>query len=418
MAAAPCSRIAVIGAGWSGVVAAVELCSAGHSVTLYEAGRRPGGRARTVEIDGRTLDNGQHILLGAYRDTLALMRRIGLRPDKLLERRPLAVQDNKGFSLTLPRLPAPFNLAWGLVTARGVSLTEKLATARWMELLKGHGFRLAQDMTVSQWLTACPSPTLARRLFEPLCLAALNTPPGEASAQVFANVLRDSLGSPRRADTDLLIPRVPLGSLLPEPACAWLANRGAELRFSHRVQSLVQESTGGVKVDGQGFDKAVVAVAPQHANLLYPGLAPDYRFQPIATVYLQQAEDYRLPFPLIALTGGVGQWVVDRGNGLLAAIQSGQGAWTGLSDNQLAKRLEQELELPAPSRWHKVIREQRATFSCTPGLTRPGTATAYPDILRAGDYAWADYPATLEGAVRSGRAAAMACLGQGFPASG
>ncbi len=402
-------KVAVVGAGWAGLAAAVELAAAGAAVTLFEAGRRPGGRARSTDIAGRRLDNGQHILLGAYRDTQALMARIGANPERLLARHPLRVEDNAGFRLALPRLPAPFNLAWGLLTARGPGLGEKLATARWMDGLKKAGFRLPADTTVAAWLDAAgQTGALRRHLWEPLCLAALNTPAGRASARLFANVLRDSLGSPRRGDTDLLLPRVPLGELLPEPATAWLAAAGADLRFGRRVQAVAPDD-GGVAVDGERFAAAIVAVAPQHLGRLLPG-APAFDYEPIATVYLQYAPGTTLPFPLYGLQGGHGQWVVDRGGGLLAAVISGHGAWEALADAELAGHLHGELgqiRLPA---WHAVIREKRATFSCRPGLSRPGTGTAHPRLFLAGDHVWAEYPGTLEGAVRSGMAAARACI--------
>ena len=106
-------RVAVVGGGWAGIAAAVELTASGVATTLFEAGRVLGGRARSVTVDGRTLDNGQHILLGAYHDTLALMRRVGADPERLLDRQPLRVIDAKGFHLELPKWPAPLNVAWG-----------------------------------------------------------------------------------------------------------------------------------------------------------------------------------------------------------------------------------------------------------------------------------------------------------------
>uniref|UniRef100_UPI0024903A1E FAD-dependent oxidoreductase n=1 Tax=Azonexus hydrophilus TaxID=418702 RepID=UPI0024903A1E len=207
-------KVAVVGAGWAGLAAAVDLTRRGAAVTLYEAGRVAGGRGRSVNIDGRTLDNGQHLLLGAYRETLALMRSVGADPDVLFERRPLQVVDRDGFRLALPCWPAPLNVAWGLLTAATVDLPEKLKTALWMHRVKWRGFRLTRDESVADWLDAAgQTGVLRQKLWEPLCLAALNTPAERASAQLFANVLRDSLGSPRRADTDLLLPRVPFGEL-------------------------------------------------------------------------------------------------------------------------------------------------------------------------------------------------------------
>ena len=110
-------RVAVIGGGWAGIAAAVDLTEAGRAVTLFEAGRVLGGRARSVSLDGRTVDNGQHILLGAYRDTLDLMRRVGADPERLFDRRPLQVVDRTGFRLRLPLLPAPLHVAWGLLSS-------------------------------------------------------------------------------------------------------------------------------------------------------------------------------------------------------------------------------------------------------------------------------------------------------------
>jgi squalene-associated FAD-dependent desaturase len=395
-------KIAVIGGGWAGIAAAVELTAAGVETTLFEAGRVLGGRARGVEIDGRKLDNGQHILLGAYRDTLALMRRVGADPDELFDRRPLQVIDNTGFRLALPHLPAPFNVAWGLLTASGVGLGEKLRTALWMDSIKRHGFKLSRETTVAQWLDdAGQTGALRRHLWEPLCLAALNTAAERASAQLFANVLRDSLGSSRREDTDLLLPRVDLGQLLPEPAGHWLLANGAQIRLSTRV-SQITEAENGLAIDGEPFSAAIIATAPQHVGALWPAAATDYAYEPIATVYRNFVPKMKSSFPLTNRLGGHCQWVVDRGQGVLACVLSGHGAWEALDDMALAAALNEELGLTNPTGWHKVIREKRATFSATPGLHRPDARTSNRRLFLAGDTTWADYPATLEGAVRSG----------------
>ena len=398
-------KVAVVGAGWAGLAAAVDLTRRGAAVTLYEAGRVAGGRGRSVNIDGRTLDNGQHLLLGAYRETLGLMRNVGADPDALFDRRPLQVVDRDGFRLALPRWPAPFNVAWGLLTAATVDPPEKLKTALWMQRVKWRGFRLTRDESVADWLDAAgQTGVLRKKLWEPLCLAALNTPAERASAQLFANVLRDSLGSPRRADTDLLLPRVPFGELLPEPACHWLTANGATLRFGHRVRSI-----NDACVDGEAYDAVIVAVAPQHIGALLPEIDARFDYEPIATVYLQFAANTRLAFPLLHLGGNTGAWAVDRGNGLFGCAISGHGDWESLSDEALAAEIETALGL-GPAGWHQVIREKRATFCSRPQLTRPSHITADPRLVLAGDYTWADYPATLEGAVRSGLHAAATVL--------
>ena len=403
-------KVAVIGGGWAGIAAAVELTATGVATTLFEAGRVLGGRARSITVDGQTLDNGQHILLGAYGETLALMRRVGADPDLLFERRPLQVIDNSGFRMVLPKLPAPLNVAWGLLTAKGVGWSEKLKTAFWMERIKADGFQLQGDLSVAVWLDqAGQTGRLRRHLWEPLCLAALNTPAERASAQLFANVLRDSLGSPKREATDLLIPRVDLGRLLPEPAGRWLEIHGTQLKLGTRIDQL--ESNGeGFSVAGEQFSAVILATAPQHLAKLWPTIAASYEYEPIATIYLQFDRQTSLSFPLINLLGKHGQWVVDRSNGLLACILSGHGAWETLSDEALAHALHQELAIPQAVRWHKVIREKRATFSCRPHTQRPLATTDHPGLWLAGDYTWAEYPATLEGAVRSGLHAARLCI--------
>ena len=399
-------KVAVIGGGWAGIAAAVELTASGCTTTLFEAGRVLGGRARSISVDGRTLDNGQHILLGAYRETLALMRQVGADPDQLFDRRPLHVIDNAGFRLVLPKLPAPLNVAWGLLTAHGVGLREKLHTAWWMNGIKRRGFQLPADMTVAAWLDeAGQTGRLRHHLWEPLCLAALNIPAERASAQLFANVLRDSLGSSRREDTDLLLPRVDFARLLPEPAGRWLAAHGAELRLRTRVMQLAADASG-VFINGEHFAAAILAIAPQHLSQLWPAVPLAYAYEPIATVYLQFGAKTGLPFPLINLQGKYGQWVVDRGKGLLACVLSGHGAWETLDDAALAEALHGELAMGEAARWHKVIREKRATFSGRPLTPRPAATTSHPRLWLAGDYTWADYPATLEGAVRSGLRAA------------
>lgn len=406
-------RIAVIGAGWAGLAAAIDLTTAGQQVTVFEAGRVPGGRARTVQLDGHTLDNGQHLLLGAYRQTLALMAYIGIQPKQVLHRTPLHFRNNTGFKLALPNWPTPLNLAWGLLTAHGLSWADKRQAARWMQSLKTTGFQLDHDLPVTDWLAqAGQSKTLCAALWEPLCLAALNTPPHIASAQRFANVLRDSLGSPQRGDTDLLFTARPLGEIFAEPACTWLAQHGAQLRLQHRVRH-IESQAGCVTVDGENFDHVVLAVAPQHVSALWPDVSVPTQFEPIATVYLQYPYNTRLPSRLYGLQGGIGQWVIDRGNGWFAGIFSGVGAWQGLDNATLCQTLVAELQLPAPLSQF-VIREQRATYSCQVGYRSPAqgpsNGSEHSPCWLAGDYTDHEYPATLEGAIRSGRRAAKMIL--------
>ena len=426
-------KVGIVGGGWAGLAAGVELAAAGAAVTVFEAAKQLGGRARSVEAHGRTLDNGQHILLGAYRETLRLMRLAGADPERRLLRLPLDLaHPAAGFRLRLPRLPAPLHLAAGLLAAEGCSLAEKIRAARFMRALQAAGYRLAADCTVAELLDRHGQHgTLRRLMWEPLCLAALTTAPESASAQVFANVLRDSLGG-RRADTDLLLPTADLANVFPAAAAAFILRRGGTIRLSSRVAA-VERHGDRFALGAEAFDRVVIATAPQHAAPLlraHPETAAlgrmlaDYRHEPIGTVFAGYPAAVRLPFPMLGLDNGtpgrLGQWAFDRGRlcatpGVIAFVLSGEGAWMQRENPQLAAALHLELEaalgetLPAPL-WHQVIRERRAAFSCRPCLPRPAGRTAVEGLWLAGDHVCADYPATLEGAVRSGVAAAQGIL--------
>jgi squalene-associated FAD-dependent desaturase len=270
---------------------------------------------------------------------------------------------------------------------------------------------------------------LRRYLWEPLCLAALNTVPQNASAQIFANVLRDSLGG-GRADTDLLLPAADLDQVFPNAAAAFIAAHGGKIRLSARIEQIDLP----LEIAGETFDVVILAVAPQHAAGLLArhgqtaALAQTlagYRYEPIATVYAGYSPALRLPCTMLGLGGsrgeGIGQWVFDRGAlgaapGVMSFVLSAHGNRDEGKDEALLGPLHAELEaalgkkLPEPL-WRRIIRERRATFSCRPGMARPSAQTPRHGLWLAGDYTCAGYPATLEGAVRSGIAAARAALG-------
>jgi len=426
-------KVAVVGGGWAGLAAAVELAAAGAQVALFEAARQLGGRARSVQVQGQTLDNGQHLLLGAYRQTQRLMAIVGADAERLLKRMTLDLNyPSEGFRLRLPRLPSPFNLAIGLLAAPGASLSEKLGAVRLMRALQRCDYRLGEDCSVAELLDRHRQHgSLRRLLWEALCLAALNTAPQHASAQIFANVLRDSLGG-SRADTDLLLPAADLDRVFALPAADYIRSRHGQIRLSSRVEHIAHDG-GSLAIGDERFDRVILATAPQHAAKLlaaHPATAPTaallagYCYEPIGTLYAQYPRELRLPLPMLGLDDGaagtLGQWVIDRGQlngapGLVAFVLSASGGWDEMDSAQLLAALHRELEdalarkLPQPL-WHQLISERRATFSCRPALPRPAAATARRGLWLAGDYVCAGYPATLEGAVRSGVAAASGAL--------
>lgn len=434
------ASVAVIGAGWAGCAAAVELAHKGRTVTLFEAARTLGGRARGVQMQGTQLDNGQHILLGAYRESMRLMRMVGIDPDAALMRLPLQMRypaHGEGIDFLTPRLPAPWHILAGLWRAGGLDREDKLAllrfstSARWME------WRLNTDCSVSELLERFEqTERLTRFIWRPLCIAALNTPPDSASAQVFLNVLKDSLGA-RRAASDMLIPRVDLSALFPQHAAVFIEQRSGEVRCGASVKQIRREAAewkleysqaADVPADSAHFDAVVVATSATQAASLLNGLIDTENIsalchEPITTCYMQYPANLRLPGPLFALADDAearewGQFVFDRGwlndkqAGLLAVVVSASSEAIALGHEALssavAAQLARVFRQPALStpEWSQVITEKRATFACTPALSRPGNATTLPGLAIAGDYTASDYPATLEAAIRSGVEAA------------
>jgi squalene-associated FAD-dependent desaturase len=424
------TSVAIIGGGYAGLAAAVELAAAGMPVTVFETSRVLGGRARRVELNGLALDNGQHLLVGAYVETQRLLKLIGADVDRLLARQCLELAFADGFRLRAPNLPAPLHMAVALLGAT-LSLADRMAAIRFMKALKRTSFRLEADTTVAELLGRHRQPAAVRSyLWEPLCIAALNTPPATASAQVFASVLQDSLAGTRDA-SDMLYPAADLSAVFPEPAAAYVTAQGGCIRLECGVKSIVPTLAGFDIVHDQGIDRfshIIVAVAPYHlAPLLadLPGMeAPmqltnALRYEPIATAYLAYPDHIRLAKPMLGLSRGHAQWLFDRGRltgqrGLIAAVISASGAWQDLPSEQLLVDIHGEIgkviaNLPPPQ-WSRLIVEKRATFACLPNLQRPAMVTPLRNFLLAGDYVASNYPATLETAVRSGVAAARSIL--------
>jgi len=415
------SRIAVVGGGWGGLAAAVAATDRGHQVTLFEATRTLGGRARTLAVrmpDGSELamDNGQHIMIGAYLETLALMEKVGVDLEAALLRMPLVLRDPQGQGLALPAWPSPWDAAAGILGASGWTLGDKLSLLR-----AAAGWQLARFQCDPAWsvaeLTRGVSPRVREQLIEPLCVAALNTPAQRSSAQVFLRVLRDALfgrGYGSWGGSNLLVPQQELGLLFPEAAQAWLLARGAAVRLGQRVGELAREGAGW-RVDGEAFDAVVLATPPTEAVRLLQlnGIAAGdwihctqgLTYEAIATVYVSGGP--RLPLPMLALTTGPAQFVFDRAQlgapaGVLAFVVSASPAGREEIERDV---LAQAAALGWQVRPLQTVVEKRATFACTPGLRRPPPAIA-PGLWACGDYVDGPYPATLEGAVRSGLALA------------
>lgn len=425
--------VGVIGAGWAGLAAAVELADAGWQVHLWEMAPTPGGRGRS-DVTQRLpagaghleLDAGQHILIGAYTESLRLMQQLGVNVKAAFWRGPLQLVEPNGRGLKLP--PGHPILAF----LRGLAgHADWPIRARWQLLMRlaawhRQGFRCDPGLTVAQLCAGLPTAVLDE-LIEPLCVAALNTPAAAADAQVFLRVLADGLFA-GPGGSDLLIPRQPLRALLPSPALQHLGHRGAQVHLAHRVREVHPLGHGRWEVQfsaTQEVDRLIVATsATEAARLLAPWdaewaqRAQSLTFEPIVTTWVH-APKARLPCPMVRLAQGPAQFAFDLAAigvpwpGGLAFVTSdaGPGLASGMAALEAAVRAQAQGlpgALEGPIQVVRSIAERRATFRCMPGLQRPlpQAAAAHGGVWVAGDYVEGPYPSTLEGAVRSGVAAA------------
>jgi squalene-associated FAD-dependent desaturase len=419
----------VIGAGWAGLATAVSLSSGGIPVKLYESARQIGGRARRVPFENQTIDNGQHLLIGAYRKTLAMMQTTGVNIDHVLLRQPLQLisryPDGNTVAFKAPRLPAPLHLLWSLLTAQGLSTKDRWQATRLGLKLKLGRIALEKDITVSELLRQQQQPaSLCTALWHPLCLAIMNTHPDEASAEVFLHVLSDTFLY-HRQDSDLLFARMDLSSIFPDPAVNYLEQQGGQVHLGQRVTGLEIHNRRliGIWCNDQLLPaEQVVLAIPPHA--IIPLLEPHAEFapltttlqqieyEPICTIYLQYPESVRLPLPMLGLLDTVGQWAFDRRfcgqAGLIAVVISAHGPHMNWPKPKLIDVIGSELACLFPT-WPQphnvqVIREKRATFACRVNINqhRPANRTTVDGLWLAGDFTATGYPATLEGAIRSG----------------
>jgi hydroxysqualene dehydroxylase len=345
---------------------------------------------------------------------------VGADATRLLQRRPLELRYADGRGLRMPPGPAWLVFGAAVARARGWGWRDRAALIGAAAGWALRRFDCPAHWSVQQLCAALPAP-VRQLLIDPLCVAALNTPAREASARVFLRVLRDALFS-APGSADLLLPRQPLGSLLPEPAVAWLNQRGAQLRWRERVTTLAR-SGGHWLVQGEAFDAAVLAGPAAEMARLAQAVAPRWSaladampYEPIVTVYLQ-SPGATLPAPMTALIEGPdapAQFAFDHGAiggqpGLFAFVVSGARRWVeqGLeaTGQAVLRQAEAALRWPTRPTLLRVLAEKRATFRCVPGLER-AAATLAPGLLAAGDHIEGPYPATLEGAVRSGEQAA------------
>ncbi len=432
--------IIVVGAGWAGLACALTLVHHKKKVIVLEAAPQIGGRARGVSFGDTVVDNGQHILIGAYHQTLSILRWLKIPEHTVFERHPFhfsirnLVNMRDTFQLKLPKVFRSIQLPLGFLTAKGLSAKQQLELHYFWKTMKSQKFSLDKDISVHDLLCNLnQSEALRKKFWEPLSLAALSTPSTIASAKIFLNVLKATFTrSPE--NSNFLFPKVNLSELLPNAILKYLKQNNASVFCNQRVRELLIDNNEchGIRTTKEELlaQAVVLATPPSAAQKLLPQsetlLGPlttklvQFSHQPITTVYLRYSSDVSAIANLTGVVNATSQWVFNRRscqqNNILSVIITGAGDHRLLSNDLLAEQIATELQqlypkLPAPIE-HRVICEKRAAFSCTVDIhqLRPNNQTDLPHLWLAGDYTQTPYPATLEGAIYSGIQAALGIL--------
>ena len=427
-------KVAVIGGGWAGLAAA-EALAGQADVTLFEAGKTLGGRARAVAADSNNfafLDNGQHLLVGAYQQCLALLARAGVAEADAFLRLPLTWHMADGVQFQAARLPSPWHLLLGVLGAKGAAWGEKTALLQQMRALQQWHRRQQQngaDIDVAQWLRQHGvSQKWQQQFWQPLVWGSLNTDLGQASTLRLANVLADGVWR-ERAHSDMLIATGDLQQSWVAPVAEWVEKQGVAVHTGTRIGTLrLAGETDQIWVDEHLFSRVVVAVAPYHVEaLLPPQTPPEFQaalntlhYRAITTVYLRYPQAVPLKHAITGLAKGTAQWLIARGalggNAQeVAAVVSLSDQYGTLSNEEWTQRVHQDLlrlypDLPPPIAG-RAITEKRATIESRPDMAPvPQAWLRGQGVYLAGDYIHPRYPATLEAAVQSGQAAAAALL--------
>jgi len=438
--------VIVVGGGFAGLAAATALAEEGASVVVLEGRPYLGGRARSW-LDpetGQVVDNGQHLFMGCYRETLRLLARLGTLESLTLQPRLSMHLIDRGGEIgtfTLPALPAPIDRITGFLRYPGLTMSERWGLTRVARAVRREAGRAAggdqslERQTVTEWLDHLKQGDEAkRRLWHPISISALNELPDRASAAMLTPVLREAfLGGVDNAR--LGVPSIGLSELYAEPAAHYLRQRKCSVRLRSPVRRILIEDgrfSGVMLGSGERLDGGAVVVTVAHSELLdllppevaaQPGFAgvPDLEWSPIVSVYLWFGGPvFDLPFA--ALVDGTWHWIFDR-----RAMGDREGGAQGVTlvcsaARHLVDRTIESLVRSALDDLHAfvpdarratlrrslVIKEKRATFSpgCGTAARRPGPQTPYPGLYLAGDWTSTGLPATIEGAVQSGHACA------------
>jgi squalene-associated FAD-dependent desaturase len=401
-------RVHVVGGGLAGLSAAVALTKAGRAVTVLEAGPAAGGRCRSYfdrEL-GLPVDNGNHLLLSGNRATFAYLETIGARDTLVMPKSPLFPFFDLGDGRRWTVQPNIGRIPWWILSPK-----RRVPDTRATDYLALLGVaRICSDATVAASL---PHGSLYQRLMEPLAIAALNTPSDVALARLLGAVMRETLL--RGGSTCIpAVPREGLSESLVDPAVAWLGEHGSKVVCGRRVTALrivgsrvtaLETTDGAVPAES-----VVLAVPPWVAGDLLPGLMTPTEFQAILNIHFRVEADPG-PTGFIGLIGGTAEWVfVKRGH--VSVTISAANRMVDQSAEAIAAAVwpdvQAALDLHGPMPAWRVVKERRATFAATAAQEklRPGPRTELANLVLAGDWTATGLPATIEGAIRSGRTAA------------
>ncbi|SHN62872.1 hydroxysqualene dehydroxylase HpnE [Bradyrhizobium erythrophlei] len=409
----------IVGAGISGLSAAVRLANANFKVRVYEATQQAGGRCRSY-FDAATnlmIDNGNHLLLSGNSHALAYAKSIGTEAGLVGPKRAqfpfvdLATGKRWRLDLGDGRLPL-----WLFDRERRVPDTTLSDYLALMPLIWSSPSRLVGDAIPTKGV-------LYQRLVQPLLLAALNVDPPVGSAGLAGAIVRETLLAGGQACRPL-IARDGLSAVLVEPAVKLLQAKGADIGFSKELRGfasaadLVNElNFGDEKIAVGPSDVVVLAVPPRSAASLLPGLKTPTKFKAIVNGHFRIDPPRDAP-PILGVVGGLVEWVFAFPQRLSITI-SGADRLVDMPREELAQALWRDVcqatgvsgELPP---W-QIVRERRATFEATPeqNAQRPGPKTAFKNLFLAGDWTDTGLPATIEGSVRSGDRAADLVLATG-----
>lgn len=435
--------VVVVGAGFAGFSAAVRLADAGRKVVLVEATRAGGGRSRSFLHDsGIELDNGQHLMMGCYFETLAFLRAIGAEGNVSFQRNLALdmVKDGGGrVKLRCPALPAPLHLAAGLMSMRGLGVLHKASALRMGLFMRGEVARPDDNETCDTWLRRLGQTQGIRGAFwDPLIWAVLNDDPLVASAAMLVAVLERAFLGTRDASR-LGVPRLPLSRLYVDDAVAHLQKKNAELRFAAPMRGILVDDRGVSGVQLRNGDviatREVVSAVPPPALLdaLPEAALRDPVFQdvaklgtsPIVNLWLFLDRPLFDDVPFLGLVGSPLHWLFDRsriegredGDTLLNVTISGARGFVDDRPEVLVDLFKAEAARYFPGRRftvlrHKVVKEKRATISHAAGTyhRRPEVKSPIPGLWLAGDWVRTGLPATIESACASGHMAAAGIL--------